>query len=85
VEEIVAFSALPSVVKEQIENSAGGGIIQSVEAINKPGQPVVYEALVKTGDARSEITVAADGKLLSVERTKAAPAKKIKTVKNAGK
>jgi hypothetical protein len=70
VEEKVEFSALPAAVKEQIKKSAGKGKIRRVEAITKGSEPTVYEALVKTGDKKSEIQVAADGKLISNEIVK---------------
>ena len=67
VEEKVEFSKLPAAVKEQIKKSAGKGKIKRVEAITKNGAPTVYEAVVKTAGKKSEITVAADGKLISNE------------------
>lgn len=65
VEERVEFSALPAAAKEQLKKSAGKGKIVRVESISKDGAPAVYEALVKTGGKSSEITVAADGTLIS--------------------
>ena len=65
VEERTELSALPAAAVMQLKKSAGKGKIVRVEAISKDGAPAVYEALVKTGGVKSEITVAADGKLIS--------------------
>jgi len=73
VEERVEFSTLPAAVKEQFKKNAGKGRIRNVETLTRTGEPVVYEALVTTAGKKSEIQVAADGKLISVQELKSQP------------
>lgn len=76
IEEQVLLTTLPEAVRAQIKSSAGKGKIRSVEAITKNGAPTIYEALVTSGGKKSEIQVAADGKLISKEAVKDVTGKK---------
>ncbi len=65
VEEEVSLESLPAAVKEGLQKAAGAGKITKVESLTKKGTLVAYEAVVKTGDKRSEIQVGPDGKKLA--------------------
>jgi len=68
VEEEVAQSSLPAVVREGLQKLAGAGTITRVESITKQGALVAYEAQVRTGEKRSEVQVGADGRPLAHEQ-----------------
>jgi hypothetical protein len=68
VEEEVAQSALPAVVREGLQKLAGAGTITRVESITKQGALVAYEAQVRTGEKRSEVQVGPDGRPLAHEQ-----------------
>jgi hypothetical protein len=65
VEDEVALDSLPAAVKEGLQKAAGAGKISKVESLTKNGKLVAYEAVVKTGEKRSEVQVAPDGKKLA--------------------
>jgi hypothetical protein len=65
VEEEVPLSSLSAPVREGLEKAAGTGKITKVESLTKGGKLVAYEAVVKTGEKRSEIQVGPDGKKLA--------------------
>src|SRR5712692_12030406 len=68
VEEEVAQSSLPAVVREGLQKLAGAGTITRVESITKQGALVAYEAQVRTGEKRSEVQVGPDGRPLVHEQ-----------------
>ncbi|MEK6325452.1 MAG: hypothetical protein AABN33_27745 [Acidobacteriota bacterium] len=68
IEEEVALSSLSPEVKATIEKNAGKGKIESVETITKNNTLEAYEAHVSTAGKKSEIKVAPDGQLISVEQ-----------------
>jgi hypothetical protein len=64
VEEEVDLDALPSAVRQGPMAQAGRGTIISVETLTRDGKLVAYEARVKGGAKRSEISVGAEGQPL---------------------
>jgi uncharacterized membrane protein YkoI len=64
IEEIVPMTALPAAAKDQIEKSVGRGKLLKVQAITDTGKPPIYEAQVEADGHKSEIKIAADGKVL---------------------
>jgi len=70
VEEEVARSSLPAVVKTEIEKQAGKGKILSVESVRKNNVVTAYEAHLSQAGKKSEIKVAPDGKLIPAEDEK---------------
>jgi len=64
-EEQVALNSLSAPVREGLEKAAGSGKITKVESLTKGGKLVAYEAVVKTGDKKSEVQVGPDGKKLA--------------------
>jgi hypothetical protein len=65
VEEEVPLNSLSAPVREGLEKAAGAGKITKVESLTKGGKLVAYEAVVKTGEKRSEVQVGPDGKKLA--------------------
>jgi hypothetical protein len=65
VEEEVVLDSLPAAVREGLQKKAGTGKITKVESLTKHNALVAYEAQVRTGNKRSEIQVAPDGKSLA--------------------
>ena len=67
IEEAVALSALPEVVRAAIVKQAGKGKILVVESITKNNTIVAYEAHLRKAGKRSEIKIAPDGTLLPAD------------------
>ncbi len=65
VEDEVSLDSLPATVKEGLRKAAGAGKIGKVESLTKNGKLVAYEAVVKTGEKRSEVQVGPDGRKLA--------------------
>jgi len=59
-EEEVPISSIPAAAKTAIETRAAGATITKVEKVTE-GQSVKYEAALRKGTKRSEISVTADG------------------------
>jgi uncharacterized membrane protein YkoI len=66
-EDIVALSTVPAPTKQQIEKSVGHGKLIKIEAIAEKGKPMIYEAEYEADGHKSEIKIAADGKIISRE------------------
>lgn len=60
VEQEVDLGSIPAPAKAAIETYAKGGKIDKVETLTK-GDVVMYEAAIRKGVKKSEVTVAADG------------------------
>ena len=67
IEEAVALSALPEVVRAEIIKQVGKGKILGVESITKNDVVVAYEAHLRKAGKRSEIKIAPDGTLLPAD------------------
>jgi hypothetical protein len=67
VEEQVAMDSLSPAVKNGLQTKAGKGKLVKVESLTKGGRLVAYEAVVLTGNKRSEVQVGPDGKSLDHE------------------
>ncbi|MEK6288664.1 MAG: hypothetical protein AABO57_23345 [Acidobacteriota bacterium] len=67
IEEEVALASLPAEVQATIKKDAGKGKITFVESITKNNTIEAYEAHVTRAGKMSEIKVAPDGKLITVE------------------
>jgi len=65
VEEEVSLDSLPATVQEGLRKAAGAGKIGKVESLTKNGKLVAYEAVVKSGEKRSEVQVSPEGKKLA--------------------
>jgi hypothetical protein len=68
-EEKVSFDQLPKAVQETIQKETAGGEIEEIEKETKEGT-VVYEAEFTKDGKEFELTVAEDGKVLSLEEEK---------------
>ncbi len=64
IEEEVALDTLPTPVKDGLRSAAGAGQIVKVESLTKLGKLIAYEAVVATGDKRTEIKLDPAGKKL---------------------
>ena len=71
IEEEVALASLPAEVQATIKKGAGKGKITLVESITKNNTIEAYEAHVTRAGKKSEIKVAPDGRLISVEEEQA--------------
>jgi uncharacterized membrane protein YkoI len=67
VEEQVAMEALPALLREALQATAGKGQLLKVEVLTKQGKLVAYEAKVVTNGKRSEVQVRPNGKPLDHE------------------
>lgn len=67
IEEQVALASLPAEVQATIKKGAGKGKITAVESITKNNTLEAYEAHVTRAGKMSEIKVAPDGELITVE------------------
>jgi uncharacterized membrane protein YkoI len=67
VEEVVAISTVPAPVRSAVEKEVGSGKLIKVKTITEPEKPALYEAQWETGAKKSEIKLAADGKVLERE------------------
>jgi uncharacterized membrane protein YkoI len=56
----VALDSIPEAARSALEQAAGGGEINKVEAVTKDGI-TVYEAKIKKDGKKSEVVVGADG------------------------
>jgi uncharacterized membrane protein YkoI len=68
VEEQVAMDALPALLREALQATAGKGQLLKVEVLTKQGKLVAYEAKVVTNGRRSEVQVRPNGKPLDHEQ-----------------
>ena len=67
IEEEVALASLPAEVQATIKKGAGKGKIFLVESITRNNAVEAYEAHVRTAGKQTEIKVAPNGQLISVE------------------
>jgi hypothetical protein len=65
VEDEVSLDSLPAAVQQGLRIAAGAGKIGKVESLTKNGKLVAYEAVVKSGEKRSEVQVSPEGKKLA--------------------
>jgi uncharacterized membrane protein YkoI len=63
IEDEVDIATLPDAVQKGLQSAAGAGKITKVEAVRK-GATTTYEAAVRKGTKKSEITVDAAGKVI---------------------
>ena len=67
IEEEVALASLPAEVQATIKKGAGKGKIFLVESITRNNAVEAYEAHVRTAGKQTEIKVAPNGQVISVE------------------